>query len=67
VRVQRMAAVLPVMALPGCAVAVVTGGAIVADEVVGQVEGGGDGLSFGPRRGGRGRRGEPRPTAKPGR
>ena len=35
---------LMVMALSGCAVAVVTGGAIVADEVIEQVEGGGDGL-----------------------
>lgn len=43
-RVLRMAAVLAVMALPGCAVAVVTGGAIVADEVIEQVDGGGDGL-----------------------
>jgi hypothetical protein len=39
-----MALLIAVMALSGCAVAVVTGGAIVADEVVEQVEGGGDGL-----------------------
>jgi hypothetical protein len=39
-----MALLIAVMTLPGCAVAVVTGGAIVADEVVEQVEGGGDGL-----------------------
>jgi hypothetical protein len=32
------------VALSGCALAVVTGGAIVADEVIEQVEGGGDGL-----------------------
>lgn len=44
VRGLRMVAVLAVMALPGCAAAVVTGGAIVADEVIEQVEGGGDGL-----------------------
>ena len=43
-RAFRAGVVLMTMALSGCAVAVVTGGAIVADEVVEQVEGGGDGL-----------------------
>jgi hypothetical protein len=43
-RVFGLVVVLMAMALSGCAVAVVTGGAIVADEVVEQVEGGGDGL-----------------------
>ena len=44
VRVFGLSMALMTMALSGCAVAVVTGGAIVADEVVEQVEGGGDGL-----------------------
>jgi hypothetical protein len=44
VRVIGLSMVLMAMALPGCAVAVVTGGAIVADEVIEQVDGGGDGL-----------------------
>ena len=39
-----MIAAAAALALPGCAAAVVTGGAIVADEVIEQVEGGGDGL-----------------------
>ncbi len=43
-RVFGLVVALMAMALSGCAVAVVTGGAIVADEVVEQVEGGGDGL-----------------------
>jgi hypothetical protein len=44
VRVFGLGVALMAMALSGCAVAVVTGGAIVADEVIEQVEGGGDGL-----------------------
>lgn len=44
VRAFGMSVALMAMALSGCAVAVVTGGAIVADELVEQVEGGGDGL-----------------------
>lgn len=43
-RVFGLVVALMTLALSGCAVAVVTGGAIVADEVVEQVEGGGDGL-----------------------
>ena len=43
-RVFGLSMALMAMALSGCAVAVVTGGAIVADEVIEQVEGGGDGL-----------------------
>lgn len=43
-RAFGLSVALMAMALSGCAVAVVTGGAIVADEVVEQVEGGGDGL-----------------------
>jgi hypothetical protein len=44
VRAFGLSVALMAMALSGCAVAVVTGGAIVADEVIEQVEGGGDGL-----------------------
>lgn len=44
VRGLRTAVMIAALALPGCAAAVVTGGAIVADEVIEQVEGGGDGL-----------------------
>lgn len=44
VRTIRAGVALMAMALSGCAAAVVTGGAIVADEVVEQVQGGGDGL-----------------------
>jgi hypothetical protein len=44
VRTIRIGVALMAMALSGCAAAVVTGGAIVADEVVEQVQGGGDGL-----------------------
>jgi hypothetical protein len=44
VRVFGLGVALMAMALSGCAVAVVTGGAIVADELIEQVEGGGDGL-----------------------
>ena len=43
-RVFGMSVALMAMTLSGCAVAVVTGGAIVADELVEQVQGGGDGL-----------------------
>lgn len=39
-----IAAAIAAMAMSGCAAAVLTGGAIVADEVVEQVNGGGDGL-----------------------
>jgi hypothetical protein len=39
-----LAAAIAASVLSACAVAVVTGGAIVADEVVEQVQGGGDGL-----------------------
>ena len=42
--VAALAAAIAVSALSACAVAVVTGGAIVADEIVEQVQGGGDGL-----------------------
>ena len=43
-RIIGLGVALMAMALSGCAVAVVTGGAIVADELVEPGEGGGEGL-----------------------